>query len=208
MNASGIYSIHPNGIKEPLKVYCDMTTAGGGWTVFQRRMNGSVDFNANWSLYKDGFGSVWGEHWLGNQNVYHLTNQRPCELRIDLYDFKGNTMHATYSHFSISNETMKYELRLGLFSGGGAGDCLTQHNGHKFSTRDQDNDLYDEFNCAEVYQAGWWYKNTSERMCRLNGIYINEDATIIKFNKGILWSCWSMNSLKGSEMKLRPFSEA
>ncbi|XP_063960181.1 angiopoietin-4-like [Lytechinus pictus] len=120
INSSGIYSIHPDGIKEPLKVYCDMTTAGGGWTVFQRRMNGSVDFNAN-SLYKDGFGSVWGEHWLGNQNVYHLTNQRPCELRIDLYDFKGNTVHATYSHFSISNETMKYELRLGLFSGGGAG---------------------------------------------------------------------------------------
>ncbi|XP_022798563.1 uncharacterized protein LOC111336692 [Stylophora pistillata] len=51
---SGVYTIDPDG-KGAFNVYCDQTTAGGGWTVIQKRQNGSIDFNRTWDDYTKGF---------------------------------------------------------------------------------------------------------------------------------------------------------
>ena len=98
-------------------MFCDQTTAGGGWTVLQKRFDGSVDFYRGWNDYKRGFGNLTGEFWLGLDKIYRLTVSSSNKLRVDLEDVQGTTSFAEYSSFAVGNETEKYKLRVGGFSG-------------------------------------------------------------------------------------------
>ncbi|PFX33341.1 Angiopoietin-related protein 7 [Stylophora pistillata] len=110
---SNVYKIDPDG-SGAFDVYCDQTTAGGGWAVFQKRFNGSVDFNRTWNDYKHGFGNFTGEFWLGLDKIYRLTrNETKNMLRVDLGMATGKTVHAEYSWFGIGNETATYRLYIG-----------------------------------------------------------------------------------------------
>ncbi|KAF6124342.1 hypothetical protein HJG60_005041 [Phyllostomus discolor] len=185
----------------PLVVLCDMHTDGGGWTVIQRRSDGSVDFFRDWAAYKQGFGSQLGEFWLGNDNIHALTAQGTSELRIDLEDFQGGYQFAKYQSFKLGSEEEKYKLLLGAFIEGSAGDSLTQHNNTAFTTKDQDNDE-NTSNCAQQYQGAWWYKNC--HVSNLNGRYLGGGHS--SFANGINWhSGKGYNySYKVSEIKVRP----
>ena len=120
-----MYTINPDGGK-PIRVLCDMTTDGGGWTVFQRRMDGSVHFYRDWKSYKEGFGSLSGEFWLGNDNLHRLTNANDVMLRVDLEDFEGSITFAEYNTFKVAHEADYYRLTLEEYSGT-AGDSFTYH---------------------------------------------------------------------------------
>ncbi|MCG8626340.1 MAG: hypothetical protein MJE68_30620 [Proteobacteria bacterium] len=80
-----------------LQVYCDMETGGGGWVVFQRRMNGVVDFYRPWADYLKGFGDLNGEFWLGLASIHRLTLAANTTLRVDLSDFEGEKRYANYN---------------------------------------------------------------------------------------------------------------
>ncbi|KAJ8033647.1 Fibrinogen C domain-containing protein 1 [Holothuria leucospilota] len=155
---SGVYYIKPkNWPGSPFEVFCEVTP-GGGWTVFQRRKDGSVDFYQGWNRYKYGFGSPNHELWLGNEKIFYLTNQRNYQLRIDLMYGTGRSYFAKYNLFRINNEDDEYRLAgLGSFSGSADQDRLTWHKGKQFSTPDRDNDGWSQYHCAQKYRGAWWY---------------------------------------------------
>ena len=114
--ASGVYTIDPDG-SGAFDVFCDQTSAGGGWTVFQKRMDGSVDFYLNWTDYKNGFGNLDGEFWLGLDKIHRLANSEEFRLLVELGDWEGNSTYAEYDGFDISNGASKYRLSLGTYHG-------------------------------------------------------------------------------------------
>ncbi|XP_028411182.1 microfibril-associated glycoprotein 4-like [Dendronephthya gigantea] len=198
---SGIYKINPDG-QGSFKVFCDMTTSGGGWTVFQRRLDGSVDFYRGWQDYKQGFGNLSGEYWLGLDKIHKMTNILENELRIDMEDTSGNTRYAHYDSFNVSSESEKYKLNVGGYHGT-AGDSLSYHNNMDFSTKDSDNDIAKiNVNCAVTFKGAWWYRGC--HYSNLNGLYHYGNHT--SYADGINWLHWKDHyySLKSTSMKIRP----
>ena len=180
------------------QVYCDQNTNGGGWTVFQRRQDGSVEFYRSWDDYREGFGDLEGEFWLGNDNIHMLLAlQDNHELRIDMVDHDGNTLFAKYSRFMVASESQQYRLSVEGHSGT-AGDAMARHNGMRFSTTDRDNDGWSGVHCAQVFRGGWWYNGCHN--ANINGPYSVRDDT------GICWYDTSKSKwryLKKVEMKFR-----
>ncbi|XP_022088665.1 microfibril-associated glycoprotein 4-like [Acanthaster planci] len=196
VNTSGVYTVQPLDDEGPIEVYCDMTTDGGGWTVFQRRQDGSVDFYRNWESYRQGFGDVDREFWLGNDNLHRLTTQAEYRLRVDLEDLDGNKRSAVYSTFRVANASDKYRLTVGGYSGT-PGDSLSYHNNQVFTTKDRDNDKWSSDNCAVMRKGAWWYDGCN--YSNLNGKYGSMSSD------GIVWGTWKgySYSMKRTEMKMK-----
>ena len=176
-----------------------MDTDGGGWVVFQRRMDGTVNFYRNWDDYVKGFGDLNGEFWLGLSEINRLAQSAGKTLRVDMADFEGGKRYAKYSTFQVLDSSRKYQLNVGGYSGN-AGDSLATHNGRKFSTKDQDNDTWGK-NCAVQFKGAWWYAACHHS--NLNGRYLSGKHST--FADGINWHSFRgyHYSLKISEMKLR-----
>ncbi|XP_071837595.1 uncharacterized protein [Apostichopus japonicus] len=205
---SGVYEVNPpNWSGPPFEVYCDMSN-GGGWTVFQRRVDGSVDFYRNWQSYKEGFGELDHEIWLGNDKLYYLTNQGDYQLRIDMVNKDGAPYYAKFDLFRINDESDNYRLSgLGTYSGTADKDgvlpgglALSAHLNSAFSTFDRDNDITGSYNCAVIYHGAWWYKDCAAS--NLNGDYMAADDNQSSINWFDLPG--GQYNIKYTEMKIRP----
>ena len=190
-------------MKQPvvIPVYCDMTTNGGGWIVFLRRQDGSQDFYLGWNDYKDGFGDLHGEFWLGNDFLSLLTSYDTQQLRIDLEDFEGETRFAKYSSFSVGPSHDQYRLNVSGYSGD-ANDSLINHHGFRFSAWNADHENSSK-HCAQVYIGAWWFHDCFSS--HLNGEYIPDGISPDHYY-GIIWYNWkgSDTSLKAAKMMIKP----
>ncbi|NP_112453.2 tenascin-X precursor [Mus musculus] len=196
-SASKTTTIFLNGNRErPLDVFCDMETDGGGWLVFQRRMDGQTDFWRDWEEYAHGFGNISGEFWLGNEALHSLTQAGDYSLRVDLRAGK-EAVFAQYDFFRVDSAKENYRLHLEGYHGT-AGDSMSYHSGSVFSARDRDpNNLL--ISCAVSYRGAWWYRNC--HYANLNGLY---GSTVD--HQGVSWYHWKgfEFSVPFTEMKLRP----
>lgn len=84
---------------------------------------------------------------------------------------------------------------------GTAGDSLTYHKSRPFTTKDRDNDAYQE-NCAAVFKGAWWYGACHDS--NLNGVY--HHGPYSSSADGVVWETWKGDqySVKRAEMKIRP----
>ena len=166
-NQSGIYNITPtpNYIKT---VYCDQETLDGGWIVIMRNKYGCVNFDKTWNEYKNGFGNLQYDFWLGNEflyratTLYKLLKSKEMEVYITLQDHDDQKVYAHYNTFFVISELNKYKLRISGYTGT-AGNSMSHDDYKPFTTKDKDNDFNKDFNCASNYQekGGWWYYNCS-----------------------------------------------
>ena len=154
------------------------------WTLIQRRLDGSEDFYRTWEEYKQGFGELSGEFWIGNEVLHQLTNQDYYRLKIDMWEWPrvvspqsqepvSRYYFAESSYFFIDNETFRYEMHVpnDYFAYTGFGGSGLRIHAGPFLTKDVES-LPEGMreNCAEKFHCGWWF-TTCVRNANFNGRY-------------------------------------
>ncbi|XP_062131951.1 fibrinogen-like protein 1 isoform X2 [Drosophila sulfurigaster albostrigata] len=193
-NSTGINDVEVPNVGR-LKVLCDE----GGWTVVQRRFNGSENFYRNWTDYRNGFGKLQGEFFIGLEALHQMTTSEPYELYIELMHLPTHVRYARYDHFVIGSEEEEYNLKsLGSYSGN-AGDALRYNLNDKFTTFDWDNDGWNG-NCANYYASGGWFNLYANS--NLFGKYFDSQ---VENMESIWWYNWKgYKSLSSVKMMIRP----
>lgn len=201
LRTSGVYVITMNGYRNT-QAFCDHSHNGGGWTVIQRRFDGSENFYRNWQQYKDGFGKLQREFWFGNQNIHALTAQailpQGSQAMVYYRLASSGRIGDRYDQFQVDNERLKYRLHATAKGVASSTNSLSGlHNNMQFSTYDRDSDNNSSKHCARLNHGGWWYNNCNAAY-NMNGDYdrYQEKSGQKTFN-------WSGHQLVASEIQVR-----
>ncbi|XP_057314132.1 ficolin-1-like [Hydractinia symbiolongicarpus] len=157
--------------------YCEMNYLGGGWTVVVNRINGVANFNKTWNSYKEGFGNLKNEFWLGNEYLHLLTKDTENEVLFVMKKFTDSKEYmALYDGFSVGDNSTRYRLTTGTYTEDGiafpAGDSFSYHDSEDFKTYDNDN----SYLCAQY--SAWWMKKCYKSA--LNGRYSSKGSCEVK----------------------------
>ncbi|KAL1380334.1 hypothetical protein pipiens_014281 [Culex pipiens pipiens] len=179
------------------KVLCEQNN-WGAWILIHYRFDGSVNFDRNWSDYRNGFGRLDSEFWLGLEKMHRLTSSDSYELLIVMRRKDGSDSYAHYQRIVVGSSAEKYKLQLSGFYRGSVLDSMASSNGMAFSTPDADNDQAPDANCAQGYSSGWWFNQCFN--ANLNGLYSPG-----KLDDAMQWNGFGdKEGLLAAEMMIRP----
>ena len=145
----------------PFPVYCNI----GLFIVVQRRTAPfDLSFNRTWDEYKNGFGDLNGEFWLGLQKLHIITNQPYVNymIRFEIRSSSGKLYFDEYNNFYIGNENDRYVVK-------SAGSRPENNfygnfdNRGTFYTHDKDN----SDKCGSQHN-GFWYHSSGCSYMQLN----------------------------------------
>ena len=144
------------------RVFCDMTTAGGGWLVILRRLkewpaigDNSHYFERYYNLnqdgdYQKGFGSLDQNFWFGLNKLYKLTTRSKVFAQAR-FEFTakdtGIEYWVEYDTFAVGPRTSHYNLTIGNYIGGNLPNVFSVLNGSTFRSGIH--------HCRT--NSSWWY---------------------------------------------------
>ncbi|UJR09571.1 hypothetical protein I4U23_013806 [Adineta vaga] len=184
------------------------------WLIIQDRQTNHISFNRTWIEYQRGFGNIQDkiDFWIGNENLYWLTNNFQCRLKIELTDWHNETRKGVYEFFHISNQNDDYRLQIDGYTGSmevfNKFDSFSRwHNNAPFST--YDHYTTNSVNCPHLHGGGgWWYHSGGDcAHVQLNGFLPTHTDGLVPFNTGILWIGWKADrhySYQHVQMAIQP----
>nr|KAG5709727.1 hypothetical protein BaRGS_027752 [Batillaria attramentaria] len=134
-------------------------------TFIFSRQDVAFSFNRSWLEYRDGFGDLSGDFFLGLEKLHLLTKSKIYQLRFRVKLPNATLYFVYYDDFVLSDETSDYSFTFSLAKEISLGDCLTSLLGAGFSTYDRDNDGDSSVNCAQRHGGGWWFSGAACTTC-------------------------------------------
>ncbi|XP_052761880.1 microfibril-associated glycoprotein 4-like [Mya arenaria] len=195
--ADGVYSIRLWKSHTVIQVVCVRSSDGAGWTVFQNRFDGSVNFYRYLTDYTNGFGNISGEYWLGLKYIKELADQGMTTIRMEVTAADGTSAFEEWPDFSL-DDAPGYMQHVGGNGQGTAGDqdnWFTSYN-KNFTAKGS--------YCGDIAQGGWWYYSCS--YINLNGPYKTPGIIptgVIDKHFMYYYSFRHNEALKASRMMLR-----
>ncbi|KAL8571598.1 hypothetical protein ACOMHN_061752 [Nucella lapillus] len=182
---NGVYHIQPALSPNPFPVNCQMLTNNTRTVILYRKDRAST-FNRTWQEFRDGFGDLSSDFWLGLDKIYQLTQSKTYQLRIRIKP-NGTTVYKFYSSFTLNDQAGGYTFTIGSALTDSTQDCMSDLQGAKFSTYDADNDGNADTNCAAVFGGGWWYTGANCSACNLLGPVPADDGQSQGVLEGAFW---------------------
>lgn len=175
---NGVYELDPSNNKyKRFNVYCNMTA--GGWTAIMRRdlSVNKIDFYHDLTRYKQGFGDLMGEHFLGLDYISLLTNMQDRELMLVINDTQYRV-----NNFKVLGEFYHYKLVvMDDIDRMPDGTTMLRLNNTFFSASDVDFDQATNGNCSTGWKSGWWFTDCYDHSVCMTGMSMHSRVGVKKF---------------------------